>query len=180
LPDLYLCYQVLNLVCHYIFQIKRQISTSLQSPFWGHRNCIFKFLNYFITFNSLLWNWVIFDIKEYFTVWSPELYFFVRFPWFFPKSANTAIYMFPFYRFNAYFSYKLEPYRTNTLTVFHDFNNKDLILIEKREPYRNLFFDDRGTICAFGINQHAKTILISNTVRFALLTFLPERWILSV
>ncbi len=141
-------------------------------------------------------------------------YFFVRFPWFFPKSANsTAILMFPFYRFNAGFSSKREPYRTNTLTVFHDYNIKNLILMEfvrkartvprcvfiwkiiknrclsrtvransiavkneifsstDRDFYKNakiyttvrlaltlflgidLFLDDRGTICAFEINQ---------------------------
>ena len=38
--------------------------------------------------------------------------------------------MFTFYRFNANFSFKREPYRTNTLTVFRDFNIKNLILME--------------------------------------------------
>jgi len=38
----------------------------------------------------------------------------------------------------------------------------------------DLYLDDRGMICAFEINQsNAKTILILNTARLALLTFLP-------
>ena len=35
-----------------------------------------------------------------------------------------------FYRFNANFSFKRELYRTNTITVFRDFNIKNLILME--------------------------------------------------
>ena len=55
--------------------------------------------------------------------------------------------MFPFYRFNANLSFKREPYRTNTLTVFRDFNIKNLIvmdLLEKREPYRDEFLYEKS------------------------------------
>ena len=38
--------------------------------------------------------------------------------------------MVPFHRLNANFSYKREPYRTKTRTVFRDFNIKNLNLIE--------------------------------------------------
>jgi hypothetical protein len=38
--------------------------------------------------------------------------------------------MLPFYRLNANYSYKRELYRTKTLTVFIDFNIKNLNLME--------------------------------------------------
>jgi hypothetical protein len=44
--------------------------------------------------------------------------------------------MFPFCRLNAIFSYKREPYRTKTLTVFRDFSIKNLNLMESiREAF---------------------------------------------
>ncbi len=50
---------------------------------------------------------------------------------FFLKSANsTAISMFPFYRLNAIFRLKREPHCVNALTVFRDFNIKNLILMD--------------------------------------------------
>ena len=58
-------------------------------------------------------------------------YFFERFPRFFPKSVHsTAILMLPFCRLKANFSFKREPHRTNTLTVFRYLSNKNLILLE--------------------------------------------------
>jgi hypothetical protein len=61
---------------------------------------------------------------------------------------------FKFYRSNANFSYKREPYRTKTLTVLRDFNIKNLNLmnlLEKREPYREAFLYEKALktdICA--------------------------------
>jgi hypothetical protein len=49
----------------------------------------------------------------------------------FLRSANsTAISMFPFYRLNAIFTLKREPHCVNALTVFRDFNIKNLILMD--------------------------------------------------
>ena len=76
--------------------------------------------------------------------------------------------MFTFYRFNANFSFRREPYRTNTRTVFRDFNIKNLILwnlFEKREPYRDEFLCEKSLKIDFC------------AVRFALITvFSFKKW----
>ncbi len=55
--------------------------------------------------------------------------------------------MFKFFRFNANFSFKREPYRTNTLTFFVILTLKILFwwsLLEKRESYRDEFLYEKS------------------------------------
>ena len=72
--------------------------------------------------------------------------------------------MFKYYRFNANFSFRREPYRTNTRTVFRDFNIKNLILwnlFEKREPYRDEFLCEKSLKIDIYAERFALTALFS-------------------
>ena len=55
--------------------------------------------------------------------------------------------MLPFCRLKANFSFKREPYRTNTLTVFRYLSIKTLFcwnLLEKRKSYRDAFSNEKS------------------------------------
>ncbi len=72
--------------------------------------------------------------------------------------------MFTFYRLNANFSFRRDPYRTNTRTVFRYFYIKNLIswnLFEKSEPYRDEVLYEKSLKIDIYAERFALTALFS-------------------